>query len=388
MDRKTQGANPAAKSALPTTSTIAVVGASARAAAMSVLRSGRQAVAADLFADADLRRACPATRISPYPAALANWLCDTSCDGWLYTGALENYPELVDELATLRPLLGNPGSVLRRVRDPLLLQQVLQENGLAFPETHFSCQGLSHDGSWLAKTYRGSSGVGVSELRSATQNRVFYQRRVTGFPCSALFAGRLLLGITRQLVGEAWTGASQFQYCGSLAPWPLTADAENSLRTLGEVLVDEFDLVGLYGVDFIFDGQRPWTIEVNPRYTSAAEVVEQARNACVIDWHVANHLHCVTPPTPVDSWSTCHGKAILFAKLTTTVAEEFTDWALDQADLADIPPPGSTISAGQPLLTVRDEAGSIPLILSALKSRMDQVERLLWGGVGACDWAS
>jgi len=53
---------------------IAIIGASARAAAFSVLRSGRQAVAADLFADADLQQKCRVTRISPYPEGLLDWL--------------------------------------------------------------------------------------------------------------------------------------------------------------------------------------------------------------------------------------------------------------------------------------------------------------------------
>ena len=388
MDQKTRGTSPATERAQSRGATIAVVGASARAAALSVLRSGRRAVAADLFADADLRRVCPATRISPYPAGLVDWLRDAPCDGWLYTGALENYPELVDELATLKPLLGNPGNVLRRVRDPLLLQQVLQEHGFSFPETRASSDGLPRDGSWLAKTYRGSSGVGVSEWDSATSNCGFFQRRIHGDACSALFAGGVLLGATRQLVGEAWTGASRFQYCGSLAPWPLTADTERSLRTLGEALVEEFDLVGLFGVDFIFDGREAWTIEVNPRYTASAEVVEQAGNTCVIDWHVASHQRRLTPPPAVDYSSTSYGKAILFAKLATTVSHEFTSWALTQADLVDIPLAGSSIAAGQPLLTVRAEAGKLPLILSALKSRMGQVERLLREGIETCDWES
>ena len=384
MDRKTGGASPAAKCALSQDSTIAVVGASARAAAFSVLRSGRRAVAADLFADADLQRACPVTRISPYPAGLVDWLRETPCDGWLYTGALENYPELVDQLATLRPLLGNPGNVLRRVRDPLLLQQILRQHGLHFPETRTSSDGLPRDGSWLAKTSRGSSGAGVTTLDDSAKNCVFFQRKITGDACSAVFAGGVLLGFTRQLVGAAWTGAGRFQYCGTVAPWPLPAQAESQLRTLGEVLIGEFGLVGLFGVDLIFDGQRLWTIEVNPRYTAAVEVVEQAGNTSAIDWHVANHhCHAEALPPPVYYSSISHGKAILFAKLATIVDDEFTSWALAEPDLADIPLAGTSLSAGQPVLTVRAEAESSALILAALMSRMGQVEHRLWAGVGA-----
>ncbi len=359
---------------------IAIIGASARAAAFSVLRSGRQAVAADLFADADLQQKCRVTRISPYPEGLLDWLHRTPCDGWLYTGALENHPELVDQLGTVRPLLGNPGNVLRRVRDPLLLGQVLGQHGLLFPETRKSrdglpSDGLPSDGAWLAKTYRGSSGSGVAELTAQTKNFIFFQRSITGTACSAVFAGPALLGVARQLVGEVWTGASRFQYCGSIAPCPLPAEAEKQLRILGEVLTIEFGLVGLFGVDFVFDGHRLWTIEVNPRYTAAVEVVERAQNIHAIDWHLEEHDNGPFSPSLLNNGSAYHGKAILFAKHETTISDEFTRWALAQPDLADIPQAGTPVLTGQPVLTLFAAAESSRLILAVLKSRMAQIEQ-------------
>ncbi len=148
------------------TSKLAIVGASARAAAFSALRAGFEVVAADLFADADLQRACPADRITGYPEALADWLAATPCDAWIYTGALENQPQLIDQMAALRPLLGNDGRVVRQARDPLRLQQELGDTGLWFPETTASPVGLPRDGSWLCKTYRHAGGVGVWSLRN------------------------------------------------------------------------------------------------------------------------------------------------------------------------------------------------------------------------------
>ncbi len=359
------------------TAHIAIVGASARAAAFSVLRSGRQAVAADLFADADLQQACPVTPVSPYPEGLVDWLRQTPCDGWLYTGALENHPELVDQLATVRPLLGNPGSALRRVRDPRLLAQVLGRHGLLFPETRESPSGLPSDGSWLAKSYQGSSGSGVAQLTADTRTRNFFQRLIVGTACSAVFSGPALLGVARQLVGEAWTGADRFQYCGSLAPWPLPAEAERQLRTLGEVLTAEFGLVGLFGVDFVFDSQRLWTIEVNPRYTAAVEVVERARHVHAIDWHLDNCGNVPFSPPSADRPSAHQGKAILFAKHETTIHDDFTHWALSQPDLADIPREGTSVLVGQPVLTVLAEAESGEQVLAALKSRTAQLDAVL-----------
>src|SRR5687767_3221982 len=97
-------------------------GASARAAAFSALRAGLRPWCADLFADADLRRRCPATRLAGrYPAAFAQLLRDAPPGPWMYTGGLENHPRLVGRMARLRPLWGNGEESLRRARDPAAL---------------------------------------------------------------------------------------------------------------------------------------------------------------------------------------------------------------------------------------------------------------------------
>ena len=95
---------------------ITIVGASARAAAQSALRAGLRPFAGDLFADADLAGACPTVQVPQYPDGLEGLLASAPAGGWMYTGALENHPDLVDRLAEMRPLWGNRGDVLRRVR--------------------------------------------------------------------------------------------------------------------------------------------------------------------------------------------------------------------------------------------------------------------------------
>ncbi len=113
--------------------TVTIVGASARAAAASAVRAGFAVRAGDLFADVDLGRICQSTRVERYPAGLREVVGGPQPGGWLYTGALENHPALVDALAALRPLYGNCGRVLRAVRDPRRLSQALASVGLDYP---------------------------------------------------------------------------------------------------------------------------------------------------------------------------------------------------------------------------------------------------------------
>src|SRR5262245_15571854 len=94
-----------------------IVGASVRAAAQSALRAGFKPWLADMFADADLAASGPVQRIEPYPSALTDIFRAAPDAPWIYTGALENYPELIEQLASLRPLWGNAAQALRQVRD-------------------------------------------------------------------------------------------------------------------------------------------------------------------------------------------------------------------------------------------------------------------------------
>src|SRR5262245_696592 len=76
-----------------------IVGASARAAAHSALRSGYAPRACDLFADMDLKRVAVATRVEDYPRGLVAAAAQHGGSAWLYTGGLENHPQLVDQIA-------------------------------------------------------------------------------------------------------------------------------------------------------------------------------------------------------------------------------------------------------------------------------------------------
>jgi predicted ATP-grasp superfamily ATP-dependent carboligase len=350
---------------------LAIVGASARAAAFSALRAGYEVVAADLFADADLRQTCPATRIAHYPHGFVEWLAATECDGWLYTGALENYPQLIDRLAAIRPLLGTSGEPLRQCRDPLLLQNLCRASGLLFPETRVYGDDLPRDGSWLVKSYRGASGIGVSVLegdhmhsRSSAQ-QAFFQRRVEGVPAAAVFAiserEAHLLGVTGQLVGDSRLGAKRWQYAGSVGPLRISSAIESQLAQFGEMLRSGLRLRGLVGADLLIAGDRLWLVEINPRYTASVEVVERLSGVHAVAAHVAScTLNLPSESHAKRSDSLQHGKAILFAKRDVVISPALNDWAMNhsgldqgrETSLADIPAAGERIAAGHPVMTV------------------------------------
>ena len=333
---------------------ILIMGASARAAAFSARRAGLRPLAVDMFADADLQRCCPSIRVQRYPQGLrsavdtllrtADVAAPHASVPWMYTGALENWPTLIESLSAERPLLGNHAKVLRRVRDPRQLAEELAAGGFRFPESvvdeaQFPRRSApSVDGQWLVKPRRSSGGGGIAvwngQWPAGDEFRSHYlQRRIEGVACGAFYVAAgddcRLLGVTRQLIGTAWAGADGFGYAGSVGPLVLKDDVRRTFVALGRHLSTQFGLRGLFGIDAIVCDDQVWMLEVNPRYTASVEILERAADVSALTYHLTacrdGRLHAerlittcgeVTPCTAdssprLGSATSCHGKAIV-----------------------------------------------------------------------------
>ena len=206
----------------------------------------------------------------------------------VYGASFENHPALVDRLAERHTLLGNPPATLRAVRDPVRLGAAL--DGLPYPRTSEDAPPAS--GRWLRKPLRGGGGIRVQEWRGgAPPAGTFLQERIDGIPCSAAAVGdatdAVVLGITEQLVGRRAFGVGGYRWCGNVVP-PRVPAAEllEQARAVCSRVAAAFGLRGLFGVDFIWDGERAWTLEVNPRPTASLEAIEAAYGTRVFDAHL------------------------------------------------------------------------------------------------------
>lgn len=382
---------------------ILIVGASARAAAESARRGGLRPWAADLFCDEDLRACCHAVRIENYPHGAAQALSSAPPGPWMYTGALENYPELIERLADIRPLDGIGGESLRAVRDPVRLADAIRAAGFPAPRCTLSPAGVPTDKSWLSKPLASAGGHGIvrhavhADAASAPPNR-YFQERIDGLPASAVYLaaadGARCLGVTRQLLGLPWCGigtseTDRFRYCGSIGPLKLAPPLADRFNQLGNAIARAFRLVGLFGIDVILRGNEIWPIEVNPRFVASIEILERAYDFSAVRLHVdacqanardreagfeqeereeteelnCTHLSLFPLFPPVQSSSTSRsesslGKAILYAREDVVIGDEFSAW-IRRANsgrtwpvVADVPSPGVEIQAGHPIVTV------------------------------------
>ena len=318
-----------------TSGTLTILGASARAAAVSARRAGLSVFAGDLFGDLDLQACCPSVRVSDYPQGLVDVLNAAPPGPWMYTGALENHPQLIERMESVRPLWGNKADCLRRVRDPAVVFQALARQGLPAPCVAQRADNLPTDGSWLVKPRRSAGGFGVVSWRGGTSDaaHVYFQQRIDGQHYGAVYvasAGRaVFLGATRQLLGGDPATADDFRYAGCVGPLPLAPALIKAFQSVGQALATEFPLSGLFGVDAVVADRIVWPVEVNPRYTASIEILERGGRQSLLAWHAAACASQSLPSAPVGAarvgqpgGQIVWGKRIVYARRDLDIGPE------------------------------------------------------------------
>jgi uncharacterized protein len=339
-------------------------------------RDGHGVVACDLFGDLDLRRSASRVVALPGLSALVDAAAEVAARGVVYGASFENHPALVARLAERHVLLGNTAQTLRAVRDPQRLGVALRDAGLMYPRT-FATPPADRSVPWLRKPLRGGGGTRVRAWRGGRLPAgVIVQQRIEGVACSAAAVGdgvdAVVLGIAEQLVGQRAFGVRGYRWCGNVAPPRLPAGERDALlcqaRAICSCLAAGFAMRGLFGVDLIWDGERAWTLEVNPRPTASLEAIEEAHGTAVFDAHLracAGDL----PQLEIERRGAA-GKAVLFATEDVVIGDS-ERWL--ERGVRDVPHPGERISAGRPICTVVATAATPEDVLAELE---DQAARL------------
>lgn len=372
---------------------VVLAGVSTRAAAESAARAGYDVTAFDAFGDLDQHPSVRVvslprdlgTRFSAHRAARAAGAVE--CDAAAYVSNFENHPRAVQTLAAGRLLWGNPPDVLRRVRDPRLVSDALRRRGSPVPPVVEASNTPPTGGDWVVKPLDSGGGRRVRRWplsrKAAAAGRTiprgsYLQEFVDGTPASLVFvaAGRRIvpLGFSLQLVGRHEFGATGFRYCGNV----LMAAGDSRLPpesldlscAAAQALVEDFELIGVNGIDLIVRGGVPYVIEVNPRWSSSMELVERAYGISVFAAHGAACSGGALPDFDLRrAWGTHRvcGKAIVFAR-EPTVMGDTRPW-LDDPTVRDVPHPGERIETGQPICTVLADAVDDAACEAALAAR-------------------
>jgi len=413
-----------------------ILGCSTRAAAWSAVRAGFFPVCADEFGDADLRQVAEVVSIPidhagrvqfaihPTLVAAAR-LCvsdpliffvhspewDRLGGPYLGTPAGTNAVTIGWVLPVLSrqmqlPVLENKISPSSRIGGKGLweelsnLEQIASLQGTALDRLNFFASRTDPpaDGTWLQKPIRSGGGRGIRRWTAhAAEHPLrepsYFQRYQPGEPWSAVFlsdsCSAQLIGTSRQLIGDKTATPSwRFGYCGSIGPTTLPDPAASVLNRIAEELVRLTRLRGLFGIDFIWDGQTPWVVEVNPRYTASCEIFELAlRRPLLMEHWRACLPDGDPPPEPLPLESRCGAKPKVLGKLIVyarerVVAPDFSRFLQTRSPwtvpfLADIPHVGTRFAPGQPVCTVFASGGDYDACYRKLVQRVERVRRWL-----------
>lgn len=372
---------------------ILLVGITARMGAELATRAGYAVIALDYFGDSDL--SCPGMSLRRdfnkrySPASLVDAAAKINAAYVAYTASLENHPHQVRRLSQGRQLLGNGPAVLTAIRQPERLAAALRAGGFAFPETISrptdAITVLTPD-VWLWKPRRSGGGHGIKRWQGETLPKDgVLQRYLPGLVGSAIFAAdghnAVLLGVTEQLVGEAFLAATGFRYCGNILPPRLESTALAALTTqvtaITSHLTRHFGLRGLNGLDFVWHQHQVWPLEVNPRLSASMELIDKAYGLTSFDYHV-RAFQGELPPVAIAPESAAAAKGILFASRTVQLGD--TSRWLDRG-IHDVPHPGETIKAHHPICTLVTTADTPAASFAALQAEAERLKAEIYGGV-------
>jgi predicted ATP-grasp superfamily ATP-dependent carboligase len=389
-------------------SVIFVCGASARQVVSLAVSAGIECYAADLFCDFDTRKLARAAVKLERLENVSQVAKAFQYDHCVLTGGMENYPDIVAEIC--RELPCHDRIALAECRDPIVLQSIVHDSrelsrlGLSFPLTTRQRPIGGNDGEWLTKHTDRSGGLGVHSGAAAcvAQNKanLVYQRRVTGELVSGLYLAdgqtSTLLAVSHQWSGRSELGCAEFVYCGSISPCVLNDSHWRALSAAGNVFASRFGLRGVFGIDFIREGDRLWLLELNPRITASAEVCQKMLPLNIVEEHlrvmaggeldVQGVPGYENRPSP-EEW---FGKAIVFNRFSQPIVitpefhRQLRDWM--EADvspsgtasgLGDVPMPSSVFSPGSPVLTVMVSGKTLPAVETGMLQLADEVYQLI-----------
>lgn len=365
-------------------SDIILIGASVRAMAHSALRAGFRPLCVDLFADRDLQAVAPchSIPIDEYPHGLGAVFDKFPHVPWLYTGGLENYPDLIDKWSRQSILYGNTAETLQRVRDPLALAKLMRDHGVRYP----AIGPTSEKKRWLLKPIHSTGGAGIRFWHGETLEPDEYgQEYLPGVPISAAFLcdghKSWLLGTTRQLIGEPWLNAPLFHYCGTIGPF--SDVASDTWQCVADAL-QASQLVGVVGVDALWHNGEITVLEVNPRYTAAFEVLEYTLGISTLESHGLCFGHMVDLPPVTGDRPHFVGKAIYYASEAMTLPDDgpwndelrkpFDPWRLPM--YADLSPPGTLFQPGDPVMTTLVDGKNPGECLEKLQLSVEELRRI------------
>lgn len=293
--------------------------------------------------------------------------------GIVFGPGFENDIKAVLSLKKTGALIGCGADSIRKARNPESLSLAASTWGFKYAKISLSEPDNIASQKWLSKPVNGMGGAGITEAGLSNfveTGPVYFQRFIKGMPSSAAVvsdgSSATVLGVMTQIVGDESLGADGFRFAGNVYPHPFAGDIIDQVTIMAESLTLEFDLAGLWGFDFIYDGSVT-LIEVNPRPTAGMGLL----GAVTLNDLLGMHIDTVTRASSniildYGAPSDYTAQARVFAR-RDGIFHGCERWYKSGA--RDIPQDGEFISKGAPILTLTESAVTYQGVMEKLRGR-------------------
>ena len=356
--------------------------------ARSAGRAGIPVHVLDLYADGDTAAlALSVSRIGSIATGFrADRLLDRlhrieareGIDGIVAGSGFEERIDVLEAMARVGRLLGNPPEVVRRAKDPIGFFPLLTRLGVPHPETVTEAPpGPPGQGAgWLCKRIGGAGGAHVRPAEACCPPGHYLQRRVPGRPHSVVF---LADGRHAAIVGyneirvQGGMGAARFRYTGAVtvSEPPVAPAVEDAVQAL----VPALGLVGLCGLDFMLDEDGRYSVlEVNPRPTGTFDLYEDLGEGGpgLFQMHLSA-CEGRLPRTVRVLGAGVAAQEVLWASETFAIPGDlrWPDWTRDR------PAAGTLIRTGEPICTLHARAAERKAVDRLLSDRRAKLSAVL-----------
>ena len=369
-----------------TGTSVLIAAFSGRALAQSARRAGYVPLVADAFGDLDTRAAALDVRViegamargfraKPLIAALDDLVARAPAKpiGLVLGSGFEDKPRLWDLLDRRYGVLGCNAETVRACKDPQIFFPVLDELGIAHPETRISPP--DNPAGWLSKRIGGSGGRHIRNCTEASRPGVrrFFQRSIDGerISVSAVIA-RDGIGMT---MSRQWCAPSETQphrYGGAVSLPDGIVDVSQPMLASVDQLARGLALIGAVSFDFIVSDATAYLLEVNPRHGATLDIFDDPQGT-LFHAHVSA---CKGEPLERRGGDALASKAaaILHADRgpITLGKINWPEW------MADRGAPGTFIPLGAPIATVFAEAETPDAAEALARARLAALESLIY----------
>jgi predicted ATP-grasp superfamily ATP-dependent carboligase len=340
---------------------ILVAGINIRHIACSAARAGHEVIALDCFCDVDLQRCAAKTVLLSRERAKE---CLNKYIREYHPEAVVLGPGLEEASVVGAPQLNNPPEKVGAVSDKLWLARWLRD--LGYPCIRTEDSPLAFRFPFIVKPRRGAGGVGCRRVTCPSELRweegLISQEMIAGRPASVSVIGSgqmaRAVAVNEQLIGQPWTGARGFRYCGNITPIEPSC---SGIAKMAEEIVARLGLSGSNGVDFLLTDHGPVVVEVNARFQGSLDTVELATGINLFQAHM-NSFEGALPK--MQAARCAAGRAIIYAPRDLVIEEELErDWT------TDVPRSGSRIARDEPIISILSRGRSRNEVLADLKRK-------------------